>query len=111
MSDFKDYPLPQLYGNCGQGPQDPTKVNWTSVAIYGSITVVTAIVFAIAINQGTKVQIKRYELHSEKMNQRFIEAFERQEERIAKLTEQVTAIAVAKQCPEKEVLEENSNEA
>ncbi len=111
MSKFKDYSLPELYANTNLGPQNTAQVNWKSVAIYGGIAVGTAIVIAIVINQGTKIHVRQFQVHSEKMNQRFIEALEIQEERIAKLTAQVAATEAKKQNPEKEVHEENSNQA
>lgn len=110
MSKFKDYSLPELYGNTNLGPQNTAQVNWTSVAIYGGLAITTAVVFAIVINQGIKVQVRELQSHSEKMNQRYIEAFEKQEERMAKLAEQVAATEAAKQRPEKDVQEENSEQ-
>jgi hypothetical protein len=107
MSDFKDYPLQQLYGNCGQGPQDPTKINWTSVAIYGGIAIGTALVFALVITHSMEVQTRQWRLHSEKMNQQYIDTIERQGTTIRMLTAHVS-IDAAQQGWEKEVQEENS---
>ncbi len=110
MSEFKDYSLPELYGNTSQGPQNPTQVNWKSVAIYGGLAIGTAVVFALVINHAMDAQMRHWCLHSENLNQRYIEAIEKQEARIAKLAVQVSTGA-AKWDPEKEVLVENSMKA
>ncbi len=101
MSKFKDYSLPELYGNTNQGPQNPAKVNWTSVAIYGGLAIGTALVFAVAINRAMEIQTRQWRVHSEKMNQQYLETIERQGATIRKLTAQVSAGAIP-QVPEKE---------
>ena len=91
MSKFKDYSLPELYGNTNQGPQNPAQTNWKSVAIYGGMALGTAIVFGLLINHAMNTQARQWRLHSEKMNQQYMDTIERQGAIIQKLTEQVSA--------------------
>ena len=94
MSDFKDYPLPQLYGNCGQGPQDPTKVNWTSVAISAGIIIGGAIVLGLAINFSVSRQIEQSRLHTEKLHQAHLAALEKHEANMREIISQRPKVIV-----------------
>lgn len=110
MSKFKDYSLPELYGNTNVGPQNPANINWKSVAVYGGLALGTAIIFGLLINHAMNTQMKQWQLHSEKMNQQYTDTIERQGAIIQKLTEQISA-GKLEQAPEKGTQVENSIKA
>lgn len=107
MKKFKDYSLPELYGNINQGPQNPAEINWKSVAIYGGLAIGTAIVFAVVINYGMGNQSQQWRLQAEKMNQQYFDTIERQGAIIQKLTTQLS-VSFKQQTQEREVQKETS---
>ncbi len=88
MSEFRDYSLPELYGNTGGGPQNPAQINWSTMALYSGIALTSVVLFAVIITQANKNQMKLWVEHSEKLNQSHIAALEKQSALIKSLIQE-----------------------
>lgn len=101
MKEFKDYSLPQLYGSTGQGPQNPAEINWRSVAIYAGISIASAVVMAVIINQSSKSLTNQWQIHSSKLHEQHIAAMEQHLAEMRKLIERIHPVE-ANKAPQEE---------
>ena len=87
--NHEDYSLPELYNIPASGPTDPTKINWTSVALYSAISLTTVVALGLIVNISVKSSHEKWIDHSKEMNEKLLSTIKSQQQKIDELQSQL----------------------